>query len=184
MDKKWTILLCVFSILTFISSIISTTLIFYSERSHTKINSDSILADSNIYKSISIIYEQNNTINLSSLNPGDTRSYNFDITNNNSDSIKYSIKWEDVISTWYTSNTNYSHQEEFVYSLVCSDGSKVENQTMPDTKEEKVIINNLELKPNKVNSCKLTVTFLNKNIDQTYNLNKIFGGTFKVIVKE
>ena len=142
------------------------------------------LADNNIYKSTSIIYEQNNTINLSSLNPGDTRSYSFDITNNNSDSIKYSIKWEDVTSTWYTSNTNSSHPEEFVYSLVCSDGSKVENQTMPNTKEEKVIIKNLELKTNKVNTCKLTITFLNKNIDQTYNLNKIFGGTFKVIVEE
>lgn len=185
MDKKWMIPLCIFSVLTFISSIVSTTLVFYSERAHTKINSSTVLAANNEYKSTSIIYYQSNDINLSSLNPGDVKTYSFEIVNNNSNTVKYSIKWQNVNSTWYVkSDTMETHPEEFVYSLTCSDGNKVENQTMPDSKEDKVILTNKELKTSKTNTCQLTITFVNKNIDQSYNLNKIFGGTFKVIVEE
>ena len=184
MDKKWMILFSVFSVCTLIISAISCTLIIFNEKTHTKINSESILAEKMEYKSSTIFYNQSNTLKLSELNPGDFRSYSFEIVNNNSNTLYYSIKWQNVTSNWNTLNEGYSetHPEEFVYSISCTDGSRIDNQRMPYTGEEKVILENLELKTNSSNACALSVTFLHKDTDQSYNLNKTFSGTYKVLV--
>ena len=68
------------------------------------------------------------------------------------------------------------------YSISCTDGSRIDNQRMPYTGEEKVILEHLELKTNSSNACTLNVTFLHKDTDQSYNLHKTFSGTYKVIV--
>lgn len=184
MDKKWMILFSVFSVCTLIISAISCTFIILNEKTHTKINSESILAEKIEYKSTTIVYKQNNTLKLSELNPGDFRSYSFDVVNNNSNTIYYSVKWQNVTSNWNTVAEGYSaaHPEELVYSIDCTDGSKIDNQKMPATGEEKVIIQNLELKTNSSNSCTLNINFLHKDTDQSYNLNKSFSGTYKVVV--
>ena len=102
MDKKWMILFSVFSVCTLIISAISCTLIIFNEKTHTKINSESILAEKMEYKSSTVIYNQNNTLKLSELNPGDFRSYSFEMVNNNSNTLYYSIKWQNVTSNWNT----------------------------------------------------------------------------------
>lgn len=185
MEKKWLLVLSIFSVLTFIFSAISCTLIFYSEKTHTKINGDSVVASNNIYKSTSIVYNGSNTINLSGLNPGDIRVYTFEINNNNSNTIKYDIKWEDVNSNWDDTNEGFTekHPEELIYSLSCTDGKRIDNKQMPSANSE-IILENSELKTNATNTCTLSIGFVKKDLDQSYNLNKSFGGTYKVIVKE
>ena len=56
MDKKWMILFSVFSVCTLIISAISCTLIILNEKTHTKINSESILAEKKEYLHGSILY--------------------------------------------------------------------------------------------------------------------------------
>ena len=46
------------------------------------------------------------------------------------------------------------------------------------------ILENLELKTNKSNDCVIKVTFKNTGLDQSYNNNKSFKGTYKVVIKE
>ena len=186
MGKKWMILLGSFSVLTLISSVLCTSLIYFSEQARTDINSKEVVAANNMYKSISINYNQNNVLNLSNLNPGDLITKTFSITNNNSNTINYKILWSNVSSTWNTGN-NYqtAHPEEFVYTLTCSNGEKIENKQMPLADDEDLtIINNLELKTNKTNDCTITFSFVSKDGDQSYNFNKSFGGTYKVVVEE
>ena len=60
MGKKWMILLCSFSVLTLICSIISTSLIFYGDRARTQENSNKVLANNNVYKNTLVVYEQDN----------------------------------------------------------------------------------------------------------------------------
>ena len=62
MDKKLVTLVCFFSILTFISSTICSSLVFLNEKARTDANSNKVIATNNIYKSTSIIYNQNKTI--------------------------------------------------------------------------------------------------------------------------
>ena len=62
------------------------------------------------------------------------------------------------------------------------DGKFVENKTMPF--ENSIILENLELKTNKTNDCTIKVTFKNIGVDQSYNNNKSFRGTYKIIIKE
>ena len=58
MDKKWMILFSVFSVCTLVISAISCSLIILNEKTHTKINSETILAEKKEYKSTTIIYNQ------------------------------------------------------------------------------------------------------------------------------
>lgn len=184
MDKKWMVLMCIFSVLTFISSIVCSCFIFFSEKSRIEGVSKEVLADSNTYKSSSIVYNNNNTINLSELSPGYNIEQTFSITNNNSNPIIYSIEWRDVTSTWnYNSDGTIVHPEEFIYSIKCSNGENKENITMP-TNGDSVIFDNLELKTNRTNTCNIKISFIDKETDQSYNLNKLFRGTYKIIVKE
>ena len=185
MEKRLLILTCFFSVLTLISSIICSSLIFYNEKAITEVNSNKVIASNNIYKSTSIIYNKNNTISLSGINPGYSLEQKFTISNNNSNTIKYNIEWKNVVSTWNVSSNNMQvHPEEFIYSVSCTNGEKVENKTMPTSEKDYIILENLELKTNKTNECTIKILFLNKGVDQSYNSNKSFKGTYKVIVIE
>ena len=185
MDRKCMILTCLFSVLTLISSIICSSLVFYNEKARTEINSEEVLAANNIYKNSTIIYDQNNNLKLSGLNPGFSVQQTFSITNNNSNTIKYNIEWTNVTSTW-AENTEgmQSRPEEFIYTVSCSNGEKVENKKMPISEKDYLILENLELKTNSTNNCTIKIDFMNTGMDQTYNLGKSFGGTYKVIIKE
>lgn len=181
MNKKWMILTCFFSVLTLISSVICSCLVFYSENAHTNVNSNKVLASNNIYINTSIIYDENNNLNLSGLTPGFTKEQSFSITNNNSNTIKYNMEWTNIKSTWnYADNTINSHPEEFIYSVTCSNGEKVVNKQMPSSDSDAIILQDLELKTNKSNNCTIKISFINNGQDQSYNLNKLFSGTYKV----
>jgi len=178
------LLTCFFSMLTLISSIICSSLVFYNEKARTDVNSNKVLKANNIYKNTSIIYNQSNTLNLSSLTPGYTLEQTFSITNNNSNTIKYKIEWQNITSTWNYNENNNAHPEEFIYSLACTNGERISNKQMPTDTNDLLIIDELELKTNKSNDCTLTIKFTSTGNDQSYNLNKSFRGTYKVIIKE
>lgn len=178
MDKKWMILIGVFSVLTLISSVISASIVFMNDEVRTEVNSKKVLGNANIYKSTSIVYESDNVLRLSSLNPGYHIEQKFSITNNNSNTIKYVIEWQNVTSTW---NSDNALPKEFVYSLSCSNGEKIVDKQMPLNNE--IILDDLELLTNKTNECVISISFVNTGQDQSYSLNKSFGGTYKVVVK-
>ena len=55
---------------------------------------------------------------------------------------------------------------------------------MPLSENDYVIFKDLELKTNKTNECTINIRFLAKDQDQSYNLNKSFGGKYIVKVIE
>lgn len=188
MNKKLMILICSFSTLTLISSIVCSSLIFLNEKARTEVNGSEVLAVNNIYKSTSIIYNQNNTLNISNIKPGYELSQNFTIVNNNSNTIKYDIKWSNIISTWNMDyNGDNSNPNNFVYTLKCTNGEQITNKKMPINDNE-IILDDLELKTNKTNECTISVYYLNDNnqdvIEQSYYYNNSFRGTYKIEIKE
>lgn len=183
MGKKWLILLCIFSVLTFISSITYNVFLISNDKNITELNSNSVLASNNTYNKIYINYEYDNHLYLTNLLPTQSISNNFTITNNNTKEITYSILWENIKSNWGTNQYDSSliHPEELVYSLNCTDGSVVTNQ-MPINNDNNVILDNLKLKTNSINNCVLKVEFIRKETDQSYNFDKSFEGTYKVVI--
>ena len=185
MGKKWMILLSLFSCVTLITSITSMFIILNGDNARTEVNSNKVIASNDIYKSVSIVYETDNTFNISNLNPGDQITKTFTITNNNSDSIFYNIEWRNINSTWQNpSMYSEPHPEEFIYTLQCTNGEKIESAIMPTNNNDPIILENLEIKSNKKNTCNLTMKFNTTGYDQSYNLYKTFEGTIKVIIKE
>ena len=151
MDRKWMIVACFFSILTFISSIICSSLIFYNEKNRTEINSEKVLAANYIYKNSSIIYNESNTISFSNVSSGHTVSKTFSIVNNNSNLIKYKISWNNIVSSY--------EAEKLTYSLSCTNGEKISDRNIPLSEEEYTIIDQAEIKTNNTNNCTLTITY-------------------------
>ena len=178
------ILACFFSLLTFISSVICTSLIFYNEKNRTEINSEKVIASRSIYKTSSIVYNQGNSISFSNVSPGYTLKKTFSITNNNSNTIKYKLEWENVVSNWGTEIDGEAHPEELIYSLTCTNGEKLLNQQVPTDNKNNLIIDNIEVKTNNTNNCTITINFKNLDTGQEYNLNRSFGGKIKVSVVE
>ena len=178
MGKKWLILICSFSILTFISSIINIFIISNIDNTKSEINSNTLISNGSNYQNTIITYYTDNNITLTDLNPGDKITKTFTISNENSNSLKYKIVWQNITSNW---QENDSKPEEFSYSLSCTKGEKVTKQ-MPLTDE--LIIDNLELKTNETNNCTLIIEFL-KTSDETqaYNLNKTFTGMYLVQIE-
>lgn len=184
MDRKLVIIACFFSILTFISSVVCSSLIFYNEKNRTEINSEKVLAANNIYKTSSIIYNNGNSINFANIAPGYSTSRSFSITNNNSNTIKYKVEWQNIVSTWGNEINGVSHPEELIYSLNCSNGERVNSKQVPTNDKDNLIIDNIEVKTNSTDSCTITINYKNNGGDQSYNENRSFGGLFKVSVIE
>ena len=57
MAKKWMILLCLFSVFTFICSLISTITVISNENARTALNSAEVLASNKTYKNTKIYYQ-------------------------------------------------------------------------------------------------------------------------------
>lgn len=183
MGKKWSILLCIFSMLTFISSITYNVFLISNDKNRTELNSNSVLASNNTYNKVYINYEYDNHFNLTNLLPTQSISKSFSITNNNTKEIMSSIIWENVKSNWGTNQYDSSlvHPEELVYELNCSDGTIITKQ-MPINNEDNIILDNLKIKSNSINTCTIKVEFIQKETDQSYNYDKNFEGTYKVVI--
>jgi len=175
MDRKWMIVTCFFSIVTFISSIICSSLIFYNEKNRTEINSEKVLATNTIYKNSTIIYDENNSIDFSNVSPGYTTTKKFSITNNNSNVIKYKIYWSDVVSTF--------EPDKLTYSLSCSNGEKTSGKSIPTEEEDYIIVDNAELKTNSTNNCSITISYTN-NDEYLADQNRSFGGKYQIEIIE
>ncbi len=175
MDRKWMIITCFFSIVTFISSVICSSLIFYNEKNRTEINSEKVLATNTVFKNSSIIYNENNMIDFSNVAPGYSTERKFSITNNNSNATKYRIYWSNIISTFET--------DKLTYSLSCSNGEKISNKQIPTTEEELNIIDETEIKTNSTNNCTITVTYTN-NDEYIQEQNRSFGGKYQIEIIE
>lgn len=183
MGKKWSILLCIFSMLTFMCSISYNIFLISNDKNRTELNSSTVLASNNIYNKVYINYESNNHLTLFNYLPSQSYSQTFTITNNNTKDITYSIIWENVTSTWGVNQYDNSliHPEEFIYSLNCSDGNTITKE-MPINNDNNIILDNISLKSNSINTCTIYIEFTQLEKDQSYNYNKNFEGTYRVVI--
>jgi hypothetical protein len=175
MDRKWMIITCFFSIVTFISSIICSSLIFYNEKNRTEINSEKVLAANKVYKNSTVIYNENNSIDFSNVSSGYTVTRDFSITNNNSNPIKYSVMWSNIVSTF--------NSEKLTYSLSCSNGEKITNRQIPTKENEYDILKEAELKTNSTNNCTITINYADSD-EFVEEQNQSFGGKYQVKIIE
>ena len=176
------IVACFFSILTFISSIVCSSLIFYNEKNRTEINSEKVLAANNIYKTSQIVYKQESTINFANVSNGYSVSRTFSVINSNSNTIKFKVVWVNIVSTYENQN--------LTYSLSCSNGEKVTDKQIPSTDKEYTIIDNVELKTNNIDNCTITINYKEDEVvtEEEAQLeeptNRSFGGKYQVIIIE
>ena len=172
MGKKWWILICIFSILTFTSSIITSVLLFNIENHRNEIKTNNLKGTKKIYQNTLITYYGDNDLHLTNLLPGNRIERSFSITNNNSESIEYNIAWENVSTSWDEGNEN------FIYTLTCDDFT-LTSITMPNSDN---IIKNGIINSNKTNNCILTIETLQNefnfenSFDATYTINLNDGG--------
>ena len=164
MERKLLWILCVLSIFTFTTSLFSTLLIYYNDSNHTKVNSSSVINKKTKHKKSMIVYENGNHVEIRNVNSEYDKNYLIRIVNDNSDEIRYTIKWTNVISDW-----NSSDYLNFTYYANCDNGVVIDRQIMPFSNEEKVIVPTLVVNSNKVVSCGININYNTNYIEQTSN---------------
>ena len=165
MERKLLWIICVLSIFTFTTSLFSSLLVYFNDNNHTKVNSNSIINKKTRYKKSMIVYENGYHIDIRNVGVDFERDYLIRIVNDNSDDINYVIKWYNVESDW-----NLTDYQNFIYSVNCDNGVLIENQHMPYSKEEKIIVSPLVVSSNKVVSCGIKVKYNSNYLEQTSNM--------------
>ena len=179
MGKKWMILICFFCVLTFISSITTTILLFNIENHHDEIKTTGIKGSNKNYQNTFITFNGENNIKIDNIFPGNRIEKSFSITNNNSDSIRYGISWQNITTSLTEENEN------FYYLLKCDDLS-TPIIAMPISNA--TIANNLELKGNHTNNCTITIEVgndmpLDNNFNASYIIKIDEGGASEWKIK-
>ena len=149
-------------------------------------NGKDIVLDSG---SLKLRYTDGEVIKLSTAYPGDTITKTVTVENTGTRNATYSLYWSDLINTIEKdelsltmeckSYKNYGNSNK-VESGTCSD---IET-TVPYSEESSstAIKKNISIETGITQEYKITVTFENKDYDQSYNMKKSFTG--KVDVKE
>ncbi len=164
MERKLLWILCIVSIMTFASSLFSSLLIYFNENNHTRVNSSNIINTKTKYKKSLIVYETGKSVSIKDVAGLFEKDYWVSITNDNSDDIIYQIMWKNVTSDWNTTdNVN------FVYGVSCDNGVVIDNNVMPNTNEEKVIVGAIVVSANKSVACGIKVRYAGNYLEQSNN---------------
>ena len=149
-------------------------------------NGKDIVLDSG---SLKLRYTDGEVIKLSTAYPGDTISKTVTVENTGTRNATYSLYWSDLINT--------IEKDELSLTMECKSyknygkSSQVESgtctgieTTVPYSEESSstAIKKNISIETGITQEYKITVTFENKDYDQSYNMKKSFTG--KVDVKE
>ncbi len=137
-----------------------------------------------VSKEAILTFVDNNDVSLTDIFPGDYIEKTFSVTSNSSDSIQYSIVWEELTNT-FTNNdmeislsctqyVNYGTGTEAV-SGTCNGLESTPILTINDKIKQGILI-----EPGKTQEYLVRVTFTNKSSSQNYNKGKNFYGKITI----
>ena len=158
MTKAWMYFSGSIFILTFICSIIGTTLVFQSFSMKTNIESNQII-ESNSYENITITYHGSRHLEDSS-----EANKSFTIKNNNPHKITYSIIWSKI-----------KNGNNYLYDINCTDNESKTAINIIDNKQTLDLDSNLE------KTCYINLYHKSDILENEENI--LFSGEYKIIIE-
>jgi len=119
-----------------------------------------------------IIYNDTSNVSMVNAYTGDEIIKTFSIENTSNYLLYYDILLDNVVN-------NFEIKDDLVYTLESNGAALRERSIMPSTND--YIASNILINPHEKHEYKMTITFLNKDIDQSANMNKTFSSNIHVL---
>ena len=120
-----------------------------------------------------IIYSDTSNVSMVNAYTGDEIVKTFSIENTSNSVVYYDILLKNVVN-------NFENKEDLVYSIESdNDGASRLQSTMPSDDES--ISSYVMIKPHVKQSYTMKITFINKNEDQSDNMNKTFSSNIDIV---
>ena len=122
-------------------------------------------------KNTTIIYKDTSNVSMVNAYTGEEIIKTFTVENTSELLLYYDILLNNVIN-------NFENKNDLVFTLECNNILLRDKSIMPSTNES--IASDIIIKPHEKHEYKMTITFLNKETDQSANMNKTFSSNILV----
>ena len=141
----------------------------------TVIGNDTAKGDVVETGSLSIVYTNGQELRGEDILPGWSETKTFTVENTGTVEATYNINWENLTNT-------FVNKGDLVYTLTStnSGGTLTETQ-MPDSGEHVSILSNIKIAPEVTQTYTLTVTYRNRDADQSSDMGKSLIGKIEVV---
>lgn len=127
-------------------------------------------------KNMEITYTDTSNITLVNAYTGDMISKTFTVKNTGNVDVYYNVTFEDVVN-------NFEKPEELVYSIEETGENAYRNDSSLPTSDS-TILSDIKISVGETHYYVLIIKFLDKGIDQTYNMNKTFSTNINIVPSE
>ena len=127
-------------------------------------------------KNMEITYTDTSNVTLVNAYTGDMISKTFTVKNTGNVDVYYNVTFEDVVN-------NFEKPEELVYSIEETGENAYRNDSSLPTSDS-IILSDIKIPVGETHYYVLIIKFLDKGIDQTYNMNKTFSTNINIVPSE
>lgn len=127
-------------------------------------------------KNMEITYTDTSNVTLVNAYTGDMISKTFTVKNTGDVDVYYNVTFEDVVN-------NFEKPEELVYNITETGGSAYRDDSALPTSDS-TILSDIKIPVGETHYYVLIIKFLDKGIDQTYNMNKTFSTNINIVPSE
>ena len=127
-------------------------------------------------KNMEITYTDTSNVTLVNAYTGDMISKTFTVKNTGNVDVYYNVTFEDVVN-------NFEKPEELVYSIEETGENAYRNDSSLPTSDS-TILSDIKISVGETHYYVLIIKFLDKGIDQTYNMNKTFSTNINIVPSE
>lgn len=124
-------------------------------------------------KNMQITYTDTSNVTLVNAYTGETVSKTFTVKNTGDVAVYYNITLESVVN-------NFAKPEELVYTITETGGAANKTETVvPST--DSTILSDIKIDKGATHYYVMQITFLQKEYDQSYNMNKTFSSNINIV---
>ena len=127
-------------------------------------------------KKIALVFDDTKEVKVLDMLPGKSVDKTFTVTSDADDTLKYNIKFSDVVKTY---------GNDVVYTLRRDNDVLIEETPLPVTNNKEYILENIEINPGEKHNYTLTITY--KNLEdklQEINSSNTFSGTVEIDLED
>lgn len=124
---------------------------------------------------LSIVYTNGQELRGENILPGWSETKTFTVENTGTVEASYNINWENITNT-------FVNKSDLVYKLTSTNGGGTLNETqVPESGEHVNVIGNIKIAPETIQEYSLTITYKNRDADQSSDMGKSIIGKIEVL---
>lgn len=127
-------------------------------------------------KNMEVTYTDTSNVTLVNAYTGESISKTFTVENTGNTDVYYNVVFENVVN-------NFGEPSELVYNITETGNNAYKSETVMPVSNS-TILSDIKIKTGETHYYVMQITFLEKDYDQSYNMNKTFSSNINVVPSE